>query len=70
MKLGPPAVGYRIAAGRITIFHAPDLVCIHEREDALWECDLYVGDGATLDGSFVPKRRRPLSWTALGLEGC
>lgn len=40
---------------------------VHEREDALRECDLYVGDGATLDRSFVRKReeRRVTSgrWT-------
>lgn len=29
---------------------------IHEREDAHRGCDLYVGDGATLDRSFVRRR--------------
>ncbi|MGD8867192.1 MAG: MBL fold metallo-hydrolase [Gemmatimonadales bacterium] len=48
-----PAVGYRIAAGRATIFYAPDVVYIHERQSALRGVDLYVGDGATLDRSLV-----------------
>lgn len=51
-----PAVGYRVAAGRVTIFYAPDLVYIHDRAEALREAKLYVGDGATLDRSFVRRR--------------
>ena len=48
-----PAVGYRIQAGRITIFYAPDLVYIHEREEALSGCSVYVGDGASMKRSLV-----------------
>ncbi len=51
-----PAVGYRITAGRVAIFYAPDLVYIHDRADALDGAKLYVGDGATLDRSFVRRR--------------
>ena len=51
-----PAVGYRISAGVVTIFYAPDLVYIHERGDALRGCSVYVGDGATLDTDFVRRR--------------
>lgn len=51
-----PAVGYRIAAGRVTIFYAPDLVYIHERDEALTGCSVYVGDGATMKRSFVRRR--------------
>lgn len=51
-----PAVGYRITAGRATVFYAPDLVYIHDREDALRNCKAYIGDGATLSQSFVRKR--------------
>jgi len=50
-----PAVGYRISAGAATIFYAPDLVYIHEREEALRGCRLYIGDGATVDGQMVRK---------------
>lgn len=51
-----PAVGYRVTAGRVTIFYVPDLVYIHERAEALRGVDLYVGDGATLTRSMVRKR--------------
>ena len=51
-----PAVGYRITAGRVTVFYAPDVVYIHEREAALKGARLYIGDGATLTGSMVRKQ--------------
>jgi phosphoribosyl 1,2-cyclic phosphodiesterase len=51
-----PAVGYRVSAGRVTIFYGPDLVYIHARGAALAGCRLYIGDGATLDRSMVRKR--------------
>lgn len=47
-----PAVGYRITAGRSTVFYVPDLVSIHEPHEALSAVQIYIGDGATL--------RRPL----------
>lgn len=43
-----PAVGYRITAGTVTIWYAPDVVAIHRRSTALDRVQLYVGDGATL----------------------
>jgi len=51
-----PAVGYRIAAGNVTIFYVPDVVYIQSRQDALVGCRLYVGDGATLKRPMVRKR--------------
>lgn len=48
-----PAVGYRITAGEVTVFYAPDVVYIHDREEALKNARLYIGDGATLTGSLV-----------------
>lgn len=50
-----PAVGYRISAGRVSIFYAPDLVYIEERAAALAGCRLYIGDGATVRRSMVRK---------------
>jgi phosphoribosyl 1,2-cyclic phosphodiesterase len=50
-----PAVGYKIRAGRRTIFYAPDIVYIHDRADALKGVDLYIGDGATIKRSLVRK---------------
>lgn len=51
-----PAVGYRITAGRVTVWYGPDLVYIHDRDEALAGCDLYIGDGATMTQSFVRRR--------------
>jgi ribonuclease BN (tRNA processing enzyme) len=48
-----PAVGYRIVAGRRTVFYVPDLVYIHDRSKALAGCSLYIGDGATVSESMV-----------------
>jgi ribonuclease BN (tRNA processing enzyme) len=51
-----PTVGYRISAGRATVFYAPDVVYVHEREQALRGAKLYVGDGATVVRSMVRRR--------------
>lgn len=51
-----PAVGYRVTAGEVTVFYGPDLVYIHQREQALKGARLYIGDGATITRSFVRKR--------------
>jgi len=51
-----PAVGYRIGAGRVRVFYSPDLVYIHDRDAALTGVALYIGDGATLERSFVRRR--------------
>lgn len=50
-----PAVGYRVGAGRVTIFYAPDLIHIHERKEALSGVSVYIGDGATLERPRVRK---------------
>ena len=51
-----PAVGYRVSAGEAAVFYVPDVVYIHEREDALRGIRLYIGDGATMSRSMVRKR--------------
>lgn len=51
-----PAVGYRVTAGRVAVFYAPDLVYIHDRGEALRGVRIYVGDGATLTRSMVRKQ--------------
>jgi phosphoribosyl 1,2-cyclic phosphodiesterase len=38
-----PAVGYRVSAGRARIFYAPDLIFIHDRQDALKGVQVYIG---------------------------
>jgi phosphoribosyl 1,2-cyclic phosphodiesterase len=50
-----PAVGYRITAGDVAIFYVPDVVWIRDREAALSGTRLYIGDGATIQQSFVRK---------------
>lgn len=55
-----PAVGYRISAGKVTIFYAPDVVYVRDRREALSGARLYVGDGATVTRSLVRKRNDAL----------
>jgi phosphoribosyl 1,2-cyclic phosphodiesterase len=50
-----PAVGYRITAGRVTIFYVPDVVYIPDRSQAFKDAQVYVGDGATITRSMVRK---------------
>lgn len=50
-----PAVGYRITAGAVTVFYAPDVVYIEDRQAALREVRTYVGDGASITRSLVRK---------------
>jgi phosphoribosyl 1,2-cyclic phosphodiesterase len=51
-----PAVGYRITAGRKTVFYVPDLVDIPDRAEALRSTRLYIGDGASITRPIVRKR--------------
>jgi phosphoribosyl 1,2-cyclic phosphodiesterase len=69
-----PAVGLRVLAGRATIFYAPDVLWIEDRDEALSGIVLYVGDGAMVHRDLVRKRdgklfghvsvRRQLEWCA------
>lgn len=52
-SLRAPATGYRISAGKHTVFHAGDLVKIYKRHAALHNVDLYIGDGANLTRPIV-----------------
>ena len=55
-----PAVGYRVICGRHTFFYAPDLVYIYDRAEALGGAEIYIGDGSTVDRSFVRRREDAL----------
>ena len=44
-----PAVGYRITAGRASVFYVPDVVRIPRLRDALSGISVYVGDGARVE---------------------
>jgi phosphoribosyl 1,2-cyclic phosphodiesterase len=71
-----PAVGYRISAGRSSVFYAPDLIHIRQREDALAGIAAYIGDGASLTIPMVRRRgdalighatvKTQLGWCARG----
>lgn len=50
-----PGVGYRVSAGKVSIYYAGDLISINERHAALKGVQLYIGDGATI---FRPMVRR------------
>ncbi|HSR16675.1 MAG TPA: MBL fold metallo-hydrolase [Ignavibacteriaceae bacterium] len=51
-----PAVGYKITAGKVSVFYCPDLIYIYNRKEALKNVKLYVGDGAAISKSFIRKR--------------
>jgi len=55
-----PAVGYRVSTGRARIFYAPDLIFIHDRQDALKGVQVYIGDGATVTTSSIRRRGKRL----------
>ena len=47
------AVGYRITAGKKTIFCVHDLMKIKHRSKALQDIDLYIGDGASFNHPII-----------------
>jgi len=51
-----PAVGYRITAGRHSVFYVPDLVQIRDRSEALRAISLYIGDGASITRGILRRR--------------
>ncbi len=50
-----PAVGFQISAGKVSILYVPDVAWIEDREEAMREIKVYIGDGATLKQSMVRK---------------
>jgi phosphoribosyl 1,2-cyclic phosphodiesterase len=52
-----PAVGYRVAAGRVKVFYVPDVVSIHDRAAAFRGIDAYIGDGAAITRNMVRRER-------------
>lgn len=51
-----PGVGYRITAGKATLFCVHDLISIEERHAALHGAKLYIGDGATITRPLVRRK--------------
>jgi ribonuclease BN (tRNA processing enzyme) len=52
-SLRAPAVGYRIAAGRVSIFYVPDVIDVEDREAALDAVRIFIGDGASMTRPLV-----------------
>lgn len=50
-----PAVGFRITAGKNAVFYVPDVVHIHDQDQALDGVKVYVGDGSGISHSLVRK---------------
>ncbi len=59
-----PAVGYRVTAGRVTVFYVPDVLDLPDRDAALGGCRAYVGDGASVVRPIV--RRSTLGGRLVG----
>jgi phosphoribosyl 1,2-cyclic phosphodiesterase len=57
-SLRAPAVGYRIGAGGVRVFYAPDVLAIPAHAAVLARTRLYVGDGASLVRPIVRRRGR------------
>lgn len=55
-----PGVGYRITAGKVTIYYAGDLISINQRRAALKNAQLYIGDGATITRPMVRRKDNKL----------
>lgn len=51
-----PGVGYRITAGKVTIYYSGDLISINKRHVALKGACLYIGDGATIARPMVRRK--------------
>jgi phosphoribosyl 1,2-cyclic phosphodiesterase len=59
-SINAPAVGYRITAGKKSIFYVPDLVSIRAPNKALKNVSAYIGDGARVMKSRVFRRGKKL----------
>jgi phosphoribosyl 1,2-cyclic phosphodiesterase len=55
-SINTPTVGYKITAGKKSIFYVPDLVFIKQQHAALKDVDLYIGDGARILYPLVRKQ--------------
>ncbi len=64
-SLRAPAVGYRITAGTVSLFYAPDVVSIHDQNEALAGISLYVGDGAAVTRAIIRHRDGRPIWPRL-----
>lgn len=59
-SLPAPGVGYRISAGKKSIFVVHDLISINDRSSALKNVSLYIGDGASIVRPMVRRKGKKL----------
>lgn len=52
-----PAVGFRVSAGQVAVFYAPDVVEIPEKDEAFAGIKTYIGDGASLRRGILRRER-------------
>lgn len=52
-SLCAPGVGFRVTAGKNTVFIVHDVISIEMQQQALQNIDLYIGDGATITRSIM-----------------
>ena len=55
-SLNAPAVGFKIFSPRCCLFYAPDVAALQRPRQTLQGVDLYIGDGAVVERSFVRRR--------------
>ncbi|HSX12191.1 MAG TPA: MBL fold metallo-hydrolase [Rhabdochlamydiaceae bacterium] len=53
-----PAVGYRIRAGKATLFYVPDVLWIPDMQEAFRGIQVYIGDGATIQRCLVRRNKK------------
>jgi hypothetical protein len=49
-------VGYRITTGAVSVFYAPDVAEIRERQKVMLGLSLYIGDGASITRPLLRRR--------------
>jgi len=55
-SLTAPAVGYKVTAGKHTIFYVSDLISIIDQNQALKNVQMYIGDGASITRPIIRYR--------------
>lgn len=57
-SLHAPTVGYRITAGKKSLFYVSDLLALKKPKKALWGVDLYIGDGAIITRKILVREKQ------------
>lgn len=57
-SLHAPAVGYRITAGKRSLFYVSDLIALKKPQKAFSGVDLYIGDGAIITRKILVREKQ------------